>query len=128
MPSTSVWRLRTPELTDTNNVPSDLSVLAQGVENALNSHFTQLVTVTTNGNGDASFQIAWPAGMTARVPAAVFLQDAHTSLNVGPIFVRWNVASTTASTVAFRVFSSTGAVLPNYPIRFAATITAPTPA
>ncbi|WP_457826493.1 hypothetical protein, partial [Staphylococcus aureus] len=35
MPTTPIYGLRTPELPDANNVPADMAVLAQGVENAL---------------------------------------------------------------------------------------------
>lgn len=37
MPTTPIYGLRTPELTDANDVPADMALLAQGTENALSS-------------------------------------------------------------------------------------------
>ena len=63
--------------------------------------------VTTNGNGDATFNL--PYGGFPTSLAAAFIQDAAVSLDpLGQITFRFNPSGSTRTSVAFRVFGNTG--------------------
>ncbi|MBN0039395.1 hypothetical protein JN535_04295 [Cellulosimicrobium cellulans] len=66
----------------------------------------QVSNATTNAAGDASITIN--GGGFGTSLGAVWFQDTHTSMSLGAMTFRWNASASSASTVAYRVFGTSG--------------------
>lgn len=81
-------------------------------------------SASTDANGYFTVPaIPWGGLTPVSAPAAVSWQDAMTSMTVGPVFPRWDIAQTTSTSTRCKVFQSSGSGLPNYPVRLGVTVT-----
>lgn len=74
------------------------------------------VAVTTNGNGDASITLAeaFPNAMLV-----VLLSDGTPTAQLGAVLLKWTAGSSNPSTITFRAYQTSGAVLASQSVTLA---------
>ena len=127
MPTTPTYNLRTPELSNANNVPLDLASLATQVDTAIKSveqklgmkvrvgryslRFSNPVNGGTGASGNFSFSSGSGSAEGFASPPTVFLQIATLAGGTNKMIVRVDQASTSAQSCPIHITTGDGSTI-----------------